>query len=159
MKENTVTNRFIFNCRPDKTSVRGVFNLVMLSEVEIIRRMKKHNYPIFAIIVVALAYLTFTGCQTTGATGSSGSMAQLTIKRGPKFGAKQFLAVTVDGARVASIPEGQTYNGTLSPGQHVISVSPSGPYRGALPKQTITAEAGHTYSFTATWQGKHLVLL
>jgi hypothetical protein len=123
-----------------------------------IGRMKKCNYPICGLLIVALAYFTFSGCQTTN-TGPSGSMAHLTVQRGPKFGSKQVLAVMVDGARVASVTEGQAYNGTLSPGQHVISVSPSGPYRGTLPKKTIMAEAGRSYSFTATWQGKHLVLL
>src|SRR5262245_4178080 len=120
--------------------------------------MKKYKYPICGLFIVALAYFTFSGCETTS-TGPSGSMAHLTVQRGPKFGAKQVLAVTVAGARVGSITEGQSYNGTLSPGQHVISVSPSGPYRGTLPKKTITAVAGQTYTFTATFQGKHLVLL
>src|SRR5215831_19447620 len=119
--------------------------------------MKKYNYPICSLLIVALAYFAFSGCQTTS-TGPSGSMAHLTVQRGPKFGARQVLAVTVDGARVASVTEGHAYNGTLSPGQHVISVSPSGPYRGTLPTKTIMAEAGHAYSFTATWQEKHLVL-
>jgi len=123
-----------------------------------INRMKKYNYPICRLLIVALAYFTFSGCQTTN-TGSSGSIAHLTVQRGPKFGSKQVLAVIVDGARVASVTEGQAYNGTLSPGQHVISVSPSGPYRGTFPKKTIMAEAGQSYSFTATWQGHHLVLL
>ena len=85
-------------------------------------------------------------------------MANLTVQRGPKFGSAQALAVMVDGARVASVTEGHAYNGTLTPGQHVISVSPSGPYRGTLPKKTITAEAGHSYTLTAAWQGKHLTL-
>jgi hypothetical protein len=123
-----------------------------------IGRMKKYNFSICSLLIVAVAYFTFSGCQTPN-TGASGSMAQLTVQRGPKFGSKQVLSVIVDGARVASVTEGQAYNGTLSPGQHVISVSPSGPYRGALPKKTIMAEAGQSYSFTATWQGKHLVLL
>jgi hypothetical protein len=120
--------------------------------------MKKYNYPIWGLLIVALAYFALSGCQTTN-TGPSGSMARLTVQRGPKFGAKQVLAVVVDGTRVASVIEGQAYNGTLSPGQHVISVSASGPYRGTLPKKTIMAEAGQTYTFTATWQGKRLVLL
>ena len=120
--------------------------------------MKKFNYPVCGLLIVAMAYFTFSGCETTS-TGPSASMAHLTVQRGPKFGSKQVLAVMVDGARVASVTEGQAYNGSLSPGQHVISVSPSGPHRGTLPKKTIMAEAGHTYSFTATWQGKHLVLL
>jgi hypothetical protein len=120
--------------------------------------MKKYTYLICGLFIVALTYFTFSGCETT-ATGPSGAVAHLTVQRGPKFGAKQVLAVMVDGARVASVTEGQAYNGTLTPGQHVISVSSSGPERGALPKKTIMVEAGQTYSFTATWQGKRLVLL
>jgi hypothetical protein len=120
--------------------------------------MKNFNYRICGLLIVALACFTFAGCETT-TTGPSGSMAHLIVQRGPKFGAKQVLAVTVDGARVGSIIEGQTYNGTLAPGQHVISVSPSGPYRGSLPTKTITAEAGQTYTFTAAWQGRHHLAL
>jgi len=120
-------------------------------------RMKTYNYSICSLLIVALAYFTFSGCQTTS-TGPSGSMAHLTVQRGPKFGSRSILAVMVDGARVASLTEGQAYNGNLSPGQHVISVSASGPSRGGAPQKTITAAAGQTYSFTATWQGKHLVL-
>ena len=120
--------------------------------------MKNFKYPICGVFILALAYFTFSGCETT-TTGPSASMAHLIVQRGPKFGTKQVLAVTVDGARVGSVTEGQTYNGNLSPGRHVVSVSPSGPYRGTLPTKTITAEAGQTYTFTAAWQGKHLVLL
>jgi len=103
--------------------------------------MKKYNYQICRLLIVALAYFTFSGCQTTG-TGPSGSTAHLTVHRGQKFGTRSVLAVLVDGARVASLTEGQAYNGTLSLGQHVISVSVSGPYRGIPPQKTITAEAG-----------------
>jgi len=119
--------------------------------------MKKYNYPICGLIIVALAYFTFSGCETTS-TGPSGSVAHLTVQRGPKIGDRTVLAVMVDGARVGSIQKGAAYNGTLSPGQHVISVSASGPERGTAPQKTITAVAGQTYTLTATWQGKHLVL-
>jgi hypothetical protein len=118
--------------------------------------MKKYNYYICGLLV-ALGCFTFLGCQTSS-TGASSSTARLTIQRGPKFGDRAVLAVMVDGARVASVVTGQSYNGTLSPGHHVISVSASGPERGSSPKKTIMAEAGQSYSFTATWQGKHLVL-
>ena len=121
--------------------------------------MKKYNYPICSLLIVALAYFTFSGCQTaTTTTGPSGSVAHLTVRRGPKFGSAQVLAVMVDGARVASVTEGHAYNGTLTPGQHVISISASGPERFTPPTKTIMAEAGQTYTLTAVWQGKHLVL-
>jgi hypothetical protein len=120
--------------------------------------MKKYNYAICGLVIVALAYFALSGCQTTTTTGASGPVAHLTVKRGPKFGRLQQLAVMVDGARVASVTEGQAYNGTLTPGQHVISVSATGPERFTPPTKTIMAEAGQTYTLTAVWQGKHLVL-
>jgi len=119
--------------------------------------MKKYTYLICGLFMVALTYFTFSGCQTT-TTGPSGSVAHLTVQRGPKFGKLQQLAVMVDGARVGSVTEGHTYNGTLTPGQHTISVSGSGPERGTSPTKTITAQAGQTYTLTAVWQGKHLTL-
>jgi hypothetical protein len=119
--------------------------------------MKKYNYYICSLLV-ALACFTFLGCETT-TTGPSGSVAHLTIKRGPKFGDSAVLAVLVDGARVASVVKGHSYNGNLTPGQHVISVSATGPQRSASPTKTVMAVAGQTYTFTAAWQGHHLVLL
>ena len=105
--------------------------------------MRKYNYPICGLFIIALAYFTFSGCETTS-TGPSGSTAHLTVQRGPKLGSKSVLAVMVDGARVASLTEGQAYNGTLSPGQHVISVSVGGPTRFANPTKTVMAEKGQT---------------
>jgi len=121
--------------------------------------MKKYNYLICSLFIVALAYFTFSGCETTSTGGPSGSTAHLTVQRGPKFGSRPILAGMVAGTRVASLTEGQADNGNLSPGQHVISVSVSGPTRFANPTKTVMAEKGQTYSLTATWQGKHLVLL
>jgi len=119
--------------------------------------MKKYNYPLCGLIIAALAYFTLSGCETTGA-GPSGSTAHLIVQRGPKIGDRQVLAVMVDGARVGSIQTGQTYNGNLTPGQHTISVSGSGPERSPSQPKTIMAEAGQTYTLTATWTGKRLVL-
>jgi hypothetical protein len=119
--------------------------------------MKKYNYHICGLLI-ALACFTFSGCETTN-TGPSGSMAHLTIQRGPKFGDRLVLGVIIDGARVASVVKGQSYNGTLTPGQHVISLSVSGPDRSVQSTKTVTAQAGQTYSFTATWNGTRLVLM
>src|SRR5262245_50129069 len=120
--------------------------------------MRKYNYPICVLFILALACFAFSGCETTGTAGPSGSVAHLTVQRGPKIGDRQVLAVMVDGARVGSMQTGQAYNGTLTPGQHVISVSASGPERGGSRSKTIMAVAGQTYTLTATWQGKSLVL-
>jgi hypothetical protein len=129
---------------------------VFSSGTEKNNHMRKH-YLISGLFIAALACFTFSGCETTG-TAASGSVAHLTVQRGPKIGERQVLAVMVDGARVGSIQTGQAYNGTLTPGQHTVSVSGSGPERGGSRTKTITAVAGQTYTLTATWQGKHLVL-
>jgi hypothetical protein len=119
--------------------------------------MKKYNYPIFTLLIVALACFTFSGCQTS--TTASASTAHLHIARTAEFGGQLTLGVAIDGAQVASLGKDQTYDGTLSAGQHVITLTVSGPNRSAKVTKTVTAQAGQTYSFTATWNGKRLVLV
>ena len=130
--------------------------------------LKKYNYHICGLLIVALVWFTFSGCQTS-TTGTSGSTApraapsknaaRLTIQRAANFGMDLGLNVSIDGASVASLVEGRSYHGTLSPGQHVISltVTPNlGEFRGTTKR--LTVQAGQTYSFTAMWSGQRLVL-
>jgi hypothetical protein len=131
--------------------------------------MKRYHYHICGLVIVALACFIFSGCQTssTGASGSTASVAapsknagRLTIQRAANFGENLVLNVSIDGAQVASLVEGRSYHGTLSPGQHVISlnVTPNlGEFR-TTPKR-LTVQAGQTYSFTAMFKGQRLVLL
>src|SRR5260370_39040688 len=130
--------------------------------------MKKYNYHICGPLIVALACFTFSGCQTsnTGASGSTASMAapsknagRLTIERAANFGSDLSLNVSIDGAQVTSLVEGRSYNGALSAGQHVISltVTPNRGEFGATTKR-LTVQAGQTYSFTAMWKSQRLVL-
>ena len=76
------------------------------------------------------------------------------------MGSGLFLDVKIDGARVAALSIGQKYRGTLSPGQHVISVLLR-PNQSNLPptKKTLTVAKGQTYDLTAMWQGQTVVLL
>ena len=130
--------------------------------------MKKYNYHTCGLLIVALVWFTFSGCQTS-TTGTSGSTApraapsknaaRLTIQRAANFGMDLGLNVSIDGASVASLVEGRSYHGTLSPGQHVISltVTPNlGEFRGTTKR--LTVQKGQTYSFTAMWSGQRLVL-
>jgi hypothetical protein len=130
--------------------------------------MKKYNDHICGLLIVVLVWFTFSGCQTstTGTSGSTASMAppsknaaRLTIQRAANFGMDLVLNVSVDGAQVATLVEGRSYHGTLSPGQHVISltVTPNlGEFRGTTKR--LTVQKGQTYSFTAMWSGQRLVL-
>ncbi len=130
--------------------------------------MKKYSYHICGLLIVALVWFTFSGCQTstTGTSGSTASRAapsknaaRLTIQRAANFGMNLVLKVSIDGAQVATLVEGRSYHGTLSPGQHVISltVTPNlGEFRGTTKR--LTVQAGQTYSFFAMWSGQRLVL-
>jgi hypothetical protein len=131
--------------------------------------MKTYNYHIRALLIVALACFICSGCQTstTATSGSAASMTapsknagRLTIQRAANFGDRLTLNVGIDGAQVASLVMGRSYNGTLSPGQHVLTITVDPNLAGTPPTtKRLTVQAGQTYSFTAMWKGQRLVLL
>ena len=91
---------------------------------------------------------------------ASKNAGHLTVRRAANFGSRVALNVSIDGAQVASLRKGQSYNGTLSAGEHVISVNvtPSRARSGTATKR-LTVQAGQTYSFTATWTNGHVALM
>jgi len=131
--------------------------------------MKKLIYHSCVLLIAALACAGLSGCETSGtaAPGTTASVAaqagqgaQLVIQRAANMGSGLFLDVKVDGVRVGSVGEGQTYRGSLSPGQHTVSVQLR-PNELNLPwtKKTLTVVKGQTYTLTAMWQGQTVVLL
>ena len=132
--------------------------------------MKTFSYYSGVFVFAALACAGLSGCETSGtaAPGATASVtapagqnsAQLIIRRAPNMGSGVFLDVKIDGTRVGALATGETYRGTLSPGQHAISVllRPNGLN---LPptKKTLTVAKGQTYDLTAMWQGQRVVLL
>jgi hypothetical protein len=76
--------------------------------------------------------------------------ARLIIRRIPTLGNDVFVDLYLDGAPFASIGYGQTYDGVLSPGRHVLSVIAT-PRPKWLTRSHIivNARSGQTYSFTA----------
>jgi hypothetical protein len=132
--------------------------------------MKKFNYCSYALLIVALGFTIFSGCETTGggassSTSSASTMAsadsgRLVIKRVANIGTALVLNVSIDGKHVASVSEGQTYKGSLSAGPHVVSVILEPNAMSLAPTQKrITVQKGQTYTFTATWDGSVLALL
>jgi hypothetical protein len=91
---------------------------------------------------------------------ASKNAGHLTVRRAPNFGSRVALNVSIDGAQVALLRKGQSYNGNLSAGKHVISVNvtPSRA-RGGTATKRLTVQAGQTYSFTATWTNGHVALM
>lgn len=132
--------------------------------------MKKFNYCSYSLLIVGLGFTIFSGCETTS-TGASSSTSpastvasaqsgRLVIRRVANIGTGLVLNVSVDGRHVASVSEGQTYNGSLSAGSHVVSVILEPNAMNLAPTQKrITVQKGQTYTFTATWDGNVLALL
>jgi hypothetical protein len=136
--------------------------------------MKNYNYYTCGLLIVALACATLSGCETssTGASStasastasmpasSSKNAGRLIIQRVADLGTAEILNISIDGKQVAAIPRGQTYSGSLSPGQHVVSVLAIPNALHLRPTQKrLSVQAGQTYSFTAMWQGERLVLM
>jgi hypothetical protein len=139
--------------------------------VKAVSNKKKFNYHGYAFLITALALTSaaLSGCETSGtpATGAttsvagpaSQSAARLIIRRGANMGTGLFLDIDIDGASVGTIGIGKTYRGSLSPGQHVVSVLLR-PNKLNVPRtqKTLIVEKGQTYTLTAIWQGNTVVL-
>jgi hypothetical protein len=132
--------------------------------------MKKSCYNCYVLLMAAVACAGLAGCETSGTAGpgatasvtapASQDAARLVIRRAANMGTGLFLDVSVDGRNVGTLGVGETYRGTLSPGQHVVSVLLR-PNQLNLPptQKTLTVVKGQTYRFTAMWQGQTVVLL
>ena len=137
--------------------------------IRVVSDMKTFSYYSCVLVIATLACAGLSGCETSGtatpgttataAAPAGQNAAQLILRRSPDMGSGLFLDVKIDGARVAALSLGQTYTGTLSPGQHVISVILR-PNQLNLPptKKTLTVVKGQTYTLTAMWQGETVVL-
>jgi hypothetical protein len=134
---------------------------------ELIEGMKKFNYYPCVLLIATLAWAALSGCESTS-SGSAGTAAaapavqgggQLIVRRSPTMGSNLVLDVSVDGALMGSVSEGQTFQRSLAPGTHVVSVllRPNG-LNLQPTKKTITIAKGQTYALNAEWRGETLVL-
>lgn len=122
-----------------------------------------------SLFIVTLGFISLSGCGTTGTGTSSSTSAastiasadsgRLVIRRIPNIGSGLVLNVSIDGKQAGSVRKGQTYNGSLSAGPHVVSVllTPNRLHLAPTEKR-ITVEKGQTYTFTAKWEGQVLAL-
>jgi len=119
--------------------------------------MKK--YPSI-IQILSLACGCLIATQPGALTAGPPNSGHLLVYRAAKFGYRLNLVLSVDGKDVASLIEGQSYDGYLPAGQHVLSARVTPNKTGAHPaRQTLTVQAGHTYSYTAALSGGNLVLV
>jgi hypothetical protein len=98
--------------------------------------------------------------RTTASNQSAQEPARLIIRRLPNLGVNVIVNVHVDGKPFGSVEYGQTFEGSLPPGRHVLSVE-------ATPRPTyitqtntpIDVQSGETYSFTAKDNGSGNLVL
>ena len=117
------------------------------------------------VLIVALICGAVAGCQSDGTTsGSAPAVAtssdsgRLIIHRAANLA--ETLIISIDGAKVSELSVGNTYNGSLTPGQHTLSVILEPNQLNLAPTvKHLTIEKGQTYTFTAAWKGDTLVLL
>ena len=85
--------------------------------------MKKYGSTI-QILSLGCACLIVAGSATpSGAANAPPNSGHLLVYRAAKFGYRLNLVLSVDGKDVASLSEGQTYDGYLPAGQHVLVAS------------------------------------
>jgi hypothetical protein len=119
--------------------------------------MKKYG-SIIQVLSLACACLILAGCATQPSMAPPPNSGHLLVYRAAKFGYRLNLVLSVDGKDVASLTEGQSYDGYLPAGQHVLGARVTGGAAGAHPaRKTVTVQAGQTYSYTAALSGGHLV--
>jgi hypothetical protein len=88
--------------------------------------------------------------RATSDTASAAGNARLVVYRIPTIGKFVIVQIYVDDVMVGSVGYGGTYNGSLKPGHHVLSVlATPRPRTHARPPTNVDVQSGKTYSFTA----------
>jgi hypothetical protein len=114
------------------------------------------------LILISCAATNQPGPSTVPVSTSAQSRngGHLLVYRVANFGTNLVLILSIDGAELARLVEGQNYDGYLSPGQHVLSAQVEPNYGGISPwRKTVTIKSGQTYSFSAGWSGQSLALV
>jgi hypothetical protein len=91
---------------------------------------------------------------------SANGAAHLIIQRIPNLGNFVYVDLYIDGAPVATIGYGTSYEGLLPPGRHLLSVLPTpSPKWLTRREMTLDVRSGQTYSFTADGYSGNLILV
>ena len=121
--------------------------------------MKTYNYSTrsaILLLVVSLFFSAFVAGQATAANprsphaaAPSQAPARLVIRRIPNLGVNVIVQLWIDGKAAGSLGYGHTYEGTLTPGRHVLAVMATRS-RSPIPwEMALNAQSGQTYIFTA----------
>jgi len=118
--------------------------------------MKTYTKVSRSALILMVTCLCFSGYTVSQASSnlqspqSANVPARLIIQRIANLGNFVYVDLHIDGAPVAAIGYGSSYEGLLPPGRHLLSVlptpSPTWPTRWEM---TLDVQSGQTYRFTA----------
>ena len=98
--------------------------------------------------------------RATSDTASDGGSARFIVYRVPTIGKFVIVQIYVDDAMVGSVGYGGTYDGSLKPGHHVLSVLATPRSRSHVrPPTNVDVQSGKTYSFTAVGDNQGRLIL
>jgi hypothetical protein len=94
------------------------------------------------------------------AAADDAAMGHLTINRLPNLGGNIGAFVIIDNVPMSRIGWGQSYQSSLAPGDHLISITvyPNHLFQGPAEKR-LSVQSGQRYMFTLRWNGDRLVLM
>jgi hypothetical protein len=99
-------------------------------------------------------------CATSIGTAATQSGGRLIVLRTPTFGWNIALNLKIDGRTVANVVQGHRYNQFMPAGRHVLTVAAAPNAYYSEPTSTVlNVRSGHTYVFTASWDGSNRVVL
>ena len=129
-------------------------------ETKGIQAIKKYGSIIQILSLVCACVIVAGFPIQSGAATAPANSGHLLIYRAAKFGYRLNLVLSVDNKDVASLTEGQSYDGYLPAGQHILAARVTPSSAGVHPgRQAVTIQRGHIYSYTAVLSGKNLVLV
>jgi hypothetical protein len=119
-----------------------------------------HNYNTCGatiLLVVSLFFSAFAAGHATAAdprsphaAAPSQAPARLFIRRMPNLGANVIVQLWIDGQSTATLGYARSYEGSLTPGRHVLAVLATRS-RSPIPwEMPLNVQSGQTYVFTAT---------
>jgi len=97
---------------------------------------------------------------TTSTQSAAEAPGRLVIRRLANLGANVIIDLYVDGTPLGSVEYGQTFDKSLSPGRHVLSVEATPrPTFATRSNMTVNVQSGETYTFTAEDNGSGNLVL
>lgn len=99
-------------------------------------------------------------CVISNGSAAAQPSGRLIVLRSPIFGWNIVLNLKIDGRTVANVVQGRRYDHPVPAGRHVLTVSAVPNTYYSQPTSTVlNVRSGHTYVFTALWDGSNRVVL